>query len=296
MADRILDIADEPAELHVRHEQLVIERQDGEKPTVPLADLAVLVVSHPRVTFSQSVLSGLVERNGAFVVCNAKGLPVGMLMPLDAHYLQTERIAHQTEVSAPCRKRIWQQIVKAKVRAQARALERVRGHDAGLTALADRVKSGDPDNVEAQAARRYWGPLFDDSSFRRKREAEDQNRFLNYGYAVLRAIVARAVCAVGLHPSIGLHHHNRYNSFCLADDLMEPFRPIVDQAAVACVDTFGPDAPMDRYVKQTLLQALTGRFDLEGQSRTLFDVAARVASSLAAVYAGERRRLLLPET
>jgi CRISP-associated protein Cas1 len=295
MTERILDLSEEPAVLHVRLAQLVIERDGQENVAIPLCDLAVLVVSHPDVTYSQSVLCGLTEAGGIFVACNGKRAPVGMLLPLDAHYVQTERFLEQAHASAPQQKRLWRQIVRAKVRAQGRLLQRLHGSDAGLCELARRVRSGDPENVEAQASRRYWPSLFADPHFRRDRDAEDQNRLLNYGYAVLRALTARAGCAAGLHPSLGLHHHNRYNAFCLADDLMEPFRPIVDEAVFLWYRDNGPDAPLDRWAKTVVLESLLGRFTFEEESRTLFDIIARIASSLASVYAGERKDMLLPE-
>jgi hypothetical protein len=168
-----------------------------------------------------------------FIVSNEKHLPAAMLLPLSTHSTQTERFARQAAVSLPTRKRAWQQIVQAKLRAQARLLEETTGADQGLHVMAGRVRSGDPDNLEAQAARVYWPALFgkeaSGEAFRRDPEGEGINVHLNYGYAVLRAIVARALCASGLHPSLGVHHHNRYDTFCLADDLMEPFRPLVDR-------------------------------------------------------------------
>ena len=294
MTERILDFSEEAVFLHVRYDQLVIERDDKPETTVPLEEIAALCVSNPQVRFSHAVLSGLAAKGGVFVVCNEKHLPIGMMLPLTGHTTQTERFSQQAGASIPTCKRLWQQLVKAKISAQGRALQELRGKDEGLFALASRVKSGDSENLEAQASRRYWSALFGDS-FRRDREAEDQNRHLNYGYAILRAIVARAICAAGLHPSLGVHHHNRYDSFCLADDLMEPFRPLVDKAVAKWIETHDPKASFDRETKAAILSALTGRFDLEGESRTLFDVSSRLASSLALVFAGERQDLILPE-
>ena len=165
---------------------------------------------------------------------------------------------------------MWQQFVKAKLEAQAQLLEYRSGTDYGLRALAAEVRSGDPENVEARGARLYWRALFGDD-FRRDREAEDLNRHLNYGYAVLRAITARAVCAAGLHPSLGIHHHNRYDAFCLADDVMEPFRPLVDRVVVNLNDRLGPDLPMDRDAKRALLLNLLERYEFEDETRSLFD-------------------------
>lgn len=295
MIDRIIDISETAAQLHVRNGLLVIERDNEESTTIPLAEIAALVVAHPRVTFTQSVLSGLAGAGASFITCDERFLPAAMLLPLQAHFVQTERLALQVEASLPTRKRLWKQVVRAKIRAQGFVLQRLHGDDAGLTALAQQVRSGDPKNVEAQASRRYWPLLFADKGFRRDRDAENQNRLLNYGYAILRATVARALCGSGLHPSIGLHHRNRYNPFCLADDIMEPFRPRVDEIVVEIAGTRGSGAALDREVKAELIAGILGRYDMDGDSRTLFDVLSRTASSLVAVLAGERKGIVLPE-
>lgn len=293
--DRIIDISSDPARLHVKNDQLMIERENQPTATVPLAEIASLVVSNPRVSYTHSVLAGLAKCGAALVVCDEKFLPVGMLLPLVGHFTQSERFAAQAAAPEPVCKQLWKQIVSAKVRAQGETLKRLRGDDQRLIEMSKRVKSGDPENIEAIASRKYWPAIFNDPDFRRDRDAEDQNRFLNYGYAVLRAIVARAICGSGLHPSLGVHHHNRYDAFCLADDLMEPFRPLVDIAAVKLIDNRGKDAPMDKETKAAIIGALTGRVILDGAERTLFDAATRMTSSLAAVFEGKKTRLTIPE-
>ena len=295
MTDRVIDISELGVRLSIRLEQLVIQRHDEPEMTTPLEELAVLIVSHKGVVYTHAVLAELARAGGVFVACDDRHLPVAMMLPVAGHHLQCERFAQQAAASKPARKRLWQQLVQSKVALQGRVLRDLRGHDHGLLAMAGRVRSGDTENIEGQASRRYWPALFDNPSFRRDREAEDQNRLLNYGYAVLRAMVARAVCASGLHPSLGLHHHNRYDAFPLADDLMEPFRPLVDRAVVLVVEERGPDAPLDRGTKTALVSALTGRFDIEGEARSLSDILHRLAASLAQVYAGERKDLLLPD-
>lgn len=295
MTNRMIELSDGPASLSVRLDQLVIAREEQPEVTVPLADIACLVVAHPRVLFTHAVLSGLAARGAAFVVCNERFLPIGMLLPLDAHTTQAEQFAMQAAAPLPVRNRLWRQIVQAKVRAQGRLLARLRGDDQGLFSLADEVTLGDRTNIEAQASRRYWAALFPDTGFRRLVEADDENRFLNYGYAILRAIVARALCAAGLHPSFGLHHHHRNDAYCLADDVMEPFRPIVDAAVVRICDEHGADAPMDKATKAVLFEALLGRFIIEEDSRTLFDLLSHTAATLAQALAGQRKDLVLPE-
>jgi len=292
---RILDISDSGARLSLRHQQLVIDRHGNGTVTVSVAELAVVVLANPQISLSQPVLASLAAHGGVLIACDERRLPVGLYLPLQNHSVQTERMAAQAAAPLPMRKRLWRQIVRAKITAQAQVLLELRETDAGLRALLPRVHSGDPANVEAQAARRYWGVLFPGIDFRRDVDAPDHNQMLNYGYAVLRAIVARALCAAGLHPSLGVHHHNRYNAFCLADDLMEPLRPVVDRAVAQYVDRVGRPADLDSGARHDLLSALMGRCLCNGEARSLFDVAAIAASSLAAVFLGERQDLDLPE-
>jgi len=292
---RIIDLAEDPARLSIRNSCLLIESQGRDDTTIPLEEVAVLVVSNPCVTFTHAVLAGLAGAGASMVVCDGKHMPAAMLLPLEAHFVQGERFAVQAQAPLPMRKRLWQSLARAKIRAQARLLTELRGHDAGLSDLVPRVRSGDVGNVEAQAAARYWPALLGDPGFRRERYGPEPNRLLNYGYAVLRAIIARAVCAAGLHPSLGLHHHNRYDAFCLVDDLMEPFRPIVDRAVVCYWQKRRPSARLDKSAKEALVGALMGRVSVDGESRTLFDIAARTATSLVAVYARKGKNLILPE-
>jgi CRISPR-associated protein Cas1 len=293
--NRIIDISDEPASLRVNHGQLIIALTDREEK-VPLEELAVLIVSHPAVHYTHAVLAGICSEGGSFIVCNEKRIPAGMLFPLEGHFAQTERFAIQASITLPTKKQIWMQIIKSKVLAQGKLLRQLRESDFGLANLAKKVRSGDPSNIEAQASRRYWPALFGDA-FRRIPGSDDGvNRLLNYGYAVLRAVVTRAVCAAGLHPSLGIHHHSRYNPFCLADDLMEPLRPIVDAAVISTVDMLGPDAPLEKASKSTLLNELASRrLKLAGESLSVFDATRKYASSLASIYMGKRRKLVIPE-
>ena len=295
MTERIVDIAESAAQLHVRDCQLVITLAEGGELTTPIAELAALVISHPRVLMSQSVLSSIAQAGGSVVICDGNHLPAAMMLPLQSHFIQTERFALQAQAPKPLCKRLWRQIVQAKIHAQGSLLKALYGDDGGLLAMAPRVKSGDSGNLEAQASRRYWPLLFGDPKFRRGREGPDQNSHLNYGYAVLRALVARALCGAGLHPSLGLQHHNRYNPFCLADDLMEPFRPLVDRAVHSWIQDHDPAAPLDKLAKACLISPMLQRYEYNGEARTLFDLAARASSSLARAFAGESRQLELPE-
>jgi CRISPR-associated protein Cas1 len=346
MSDRILDISDRLARLTARGGLLAIDfgkpwekasrgdapdsgadgasrvardpesglrARDTQTHTVPFADIAVLVTSHPQISFTQAVLAGLAAAGGLLIVSNEKHLPAAMMLPLSTHSTQTERFARQAAVSLPTRKRAWQQIVQAKLRAQARLLEEVSGEDRGLGTMAGKVRSGDPDNLEAQAARIYWQGLFGEErsgepaeAFRRDPEGEGINLYLNYGYAVLRAIVARALCASGLHPSLGVHHHNRYDTFCLADDLMEPYRPLVDRVvarlhlksensnAQGARDASPAANQLDKDAKKAILEGLLVRYTGDGESRTLFDWASRSASSLVALIEDREEQLSFP--
>jgi CRISPR-associated protein Cas1 len=293
MTERIFDFSEQPACLSIRNGLLVIRPEGGETQTVPLADVAVLVAAHPQVSFTLAVLAGLASSGALLVACDQKRQPAAMMLPLASHHLQTERYAAQARLGLPARKRMWQQIVRAKIAAQARVLQERTGKDLGLAMVAGRVRSGDPNNLEAQAARVYWPALLGET-FRRSPEDDGVNALLNYGYAVLRAIVARAICAAGLHPTFGLHHRNRYDTFCLADDLMEPFRPLVDVVVARLAGGREERVELDRDAKRTLLEPLLGRFSNGDESRTLFDWASRCAFSLAAVIDGRTARLDIP--
>jgi len=299
MSDRILEIAS-PARLHIKDSQLVIERDDFLPFHTPVNGINTLLLAHPQVTLTQAVLSRLAEAGAMVVAMDSHYLPAAITLPLQTHSLQTERLGMQVTLKPVSRKRLWRQIVRAKIRAQGTLLKELYGSDGGLIASATRVRSGDADNLEAQAARRYWSLLFPGSNFRRGADplesGPDQNRHLDYGYTVLRACVARAIAAAGLHPSIGLRHHNRYDPFCLAADLMEPFRPLVDRRVVAWVKEHDASAPLDGPAKKWLIEAVTMRYWVNREGRALSDILFRVTSSLAAVLGGSKEKIDLPDT
>lgn len=291
---RILDLSASPARLRVAHQQLILQADTGET-SVPLDELAVVVVAHPQVSYSHPALVGVLQAGGMFVVCDDKSMPLGMLLPLQTHHTQAEKFIRQAAASRPTRKRLWQSLVQSKILAQAAVLESLHGNDAGLRALVPQVKSDDSSNVEARAARRYWPILFNDRDFRRDRMAPGANALLNYGYAVLRAICARAICAAGLHPGLGLHHHNRYSGFPLADDLMEPLRPLVDTAVVKRLAEEVELRDLTPQVKRKLLEPILDSHLCDGERRTLFDISSRMASSLSDVLTDAGRDLKLPK-
>lgn len=270
MKNRVLEFSQSAARLRVAHRQLVISQGDEPDRTIPMSDIAIVISAHPQVTYTQAVLETLLENGGSFVTCNSSRMPVGMLLPLDAHSTQTQRFREQLSTSLPRRKRIWQKIVAAKISMQAYVLKEQTGSEFGLEALSKVVRSGDKGNVEAWAAKRYWRGLFGEK-FRRRRDRSDVNALLNYGYAVLRAATARAICAAGLHPSIGIHHRNKYNSWCLADDVMEPYRPLVDRIAVRSNALVGSDMDLTFELRRTMLEGLLERVVVNQEARTLFD-------------------------
>lgn len=293
--ERILDFAEAPAYLSLEYERLIVKREDEPDIAVPLKDTAAVVLTHARITCTKSAIAAIMRHGAAIIVCDDNSRPCGMMLPLTANNEQARRMIAQVEAKKPLRKRLWKQIVVAKILTQASVLQLRTGAHAGLPALAKEVRSGDPGNCEALAAQRYWPRLFDDPMFRRRREAPDQNRMLNYGYAVLRAAVGRALCASGLHPSIGVHHHGRNNPWCLADDLMEPYRPLIDDEVAEITASYGGDVAMGGDIKGRLAGVLHARIEHENESRTLFDWIGRSASSMAQVFLGERDRLLFPE-
>lgn len=293
MPDRIIEVAS-PARLRIRDTQLVIARQDEPEARAPVVDLAALVLAHPAITLTHAVAARIAAAGAITVFCDAAFRPAAMALPLAAHSVQTERIGAQAELPAARRARLWQQFVRAKIAAQSALLMEMRGHDGGLAALVARVLPGDAGNVEARAAQRYWRRLFAESAFRRHAAIWPQNRHLNYGYMALRAAAARALCAAGLHPSLGLRHHSRYDPFSLAADMMEPFRPLVDRQVALRLREHPPGEDFTRELRAFLLAPLAARYAHAGEIRSLFDWLARAAQSLASAIAGRRKMLALP--
>lgn len=296
MLRKTIEVATPGARLSVRHRQLLIERPEQPPIARPIEELGILILDNPQITLSQPVLVELLQAGATLMVTDKSHLPLGLLLPLTAHHAPTERHHAQLAASTPLKKRLWQTIVAAKLRQQARLLAVITGNDFGLAALARRVRSGDPDNLEAQAAQRYWLALMG-TGFRRNREQPGINAALNYGYAILRATIARAIVAAGLLPSIGLFHHNRANPFCLADDLLEPFRPLVDQRVHAWqATTPAADAPLDQPTKASLLSLLNEIITIGGRNLPLALAIESSAATLAQSFLEKTPRLLLPDS
>lgn len=298
MTNRILDFSETPVRLRVDTGRILVTSPEGvHLDAVPLTDIESVLLSQPAITLTQAVLSQLAEAGVPAIVCDSRRRPVGMLLPLEAHQEQRKRFLAQCDLPAPRQKRLWQTVVRAKIAAQAGTLQEIHGVDFGIGPMARRVGSGDPNNVEAQAARRYWLALFPEDRFRRRDEEDARNHLLDYGYAVLRSSVARALCASGLHPSLSIHHRAPFNTFPLADDLMEPFRPAVDRAvyleASRRLDA-GEPLLLDPAAKKALFAGITARYRCAGESRTLFDLITRACQSFAAALLSPEVQFVLP--
>lgn len=282
--------------LSVANRQLIIERPDLAKVSLPIEDLGVVIVDDLRATYTQAVFIELLAAGATVLVAGRDHLPAGMMLPLDAHHVQTERHRAQVEASGPVKKRVWQALVRAKIAQQGAVLAEFTGGHGGLLPMSRRVRSGDPDNLEAQAAQRYWPRLFG-KDFRRDRDLEGINALLNYGYAVVRAATARAIVAAGLIPSLGVFHHNRANPFCLADDLLEPYRPYVDWRVRLLVDqTDGEEVSLeDRDIRAALLSLFNETVLVGGRRMPLLLGLHASAAALCRALSGGERVLALPE-
>ncbi len=338
MIKRTVEISSGPTYLSMKNDQLVVSREREVVGTIPSEDIGLVIVDHPAVTYTHSVLTTLMEHGAVVIACGRDHHPSGYVWPVQANTLHTERLRLQVECSRPLGKRIWQQIVRAKIVAQARNLILTPPLPAGegqgegmpseprpsgsgppeprpsaratpphppaykkLKNLAEEVRSGDPSNVEAHAAKVYWKALFPASpltkgglqgGFHRDPDGPPPNNLLNYGYMALRAAVARAICGAGLHPSIGFHHRNRYNAFCLADDLMEPLRPFVDARVKALVSRGRLE--IDKDTKTELLGVLTEAVTVGGESGPLLVALSKMMTSLVRVMEGGEKRLEIP--
>jgi len=292
MIKRTIEISRQGARLTVEFGQLLIKHGDETVGRVPCEDIGIVLVDHPATMYSHAALTSLADSGAALIVCGRNHLPLAMLLPLSDHSQIVWRTAEQLGANRPLRKRLWKQIVQAKIRAQAANLARTCPARSKLLDLARQVRSGDPANVEAQAARIYWENWLPERGFHRDRNADGLNSLLNYGYAVLRAAVARALVAAGLLPSVGLHHANRANTFCLADDLMEPLRPMVDDRARE-LHQLGHDE-LTPETKSGLLRLLAEDVQTDSETGPLMVSLHRMAASLVRCYGGEDKLLLIP--
>lgn len=270
--------------------------EDRPDKTVPVEDLGMLILEHQQISITHYLLDQLVNNNVAVVTCNDTHHPTGLLMPLEGNTLQSERFRAQIEATEPLKKQLWQQTVKAKIGNQAAVLKKWDGKWLALKNLADNVKSGDSDNNEAIAAAHYWQNIFPPAwNFYRKRDGAPPNNLLNYGYAIVRAGMARAIVGAGLLPTLGIFHRNRYNAYCLADDMMEPYRPFVDVVVRSIIDKTSAVNNLTNELKVELLKIPVMDVMLNDDRSPLMVAMQRTAASLAKCFTGEQRKLLLPE-
>lgn len=286
-----------PAYLHKYQNQLKVQKPDdnSESGSIPIEDIGVVLLDHPQITVTHALMAALLENKVAIISCDGKHLPVGLMLPLDGNTLQTERFTAQINASEPLKKNLWSQTVKAKIENQARVLEMAGIESKRLMVLIPQIQSGDPDNVEGRAASVYWKLLFEDLPFVRERFGDMPNALLNYGYAILRAIVARALVGSGLLPTLGIHHSNRYNAYCLADDIMEPYRPFVDRVVYLMVKNKEIiDDEIARDQKAKLLGIAAFDIQIDGKRSPLMVGLPRTTNSLFECFEGLRRKIIYP--
>lgn len=287
-----------PGYLHLKEGQLAWEGADDEstRATIPVEDIGMVLVDHTRITVSHGLMVALLANNAVVIHCNEKHMPAGLFVANEANTRYSEVVKTQLEASVPLNKQLWQQLIKAKIGNQADVIAFTGQEAEHLRNLANQVLSGDKGNLEGQAAAWYFSRLFGkESRFRRKRDGEPPNHLLNYGYAIVRAVVARGLAGSGLLGVVGIHHRNKYNAWCLADDIMEPYRPYVDRLVVEVV-SFMDEVPeeLTPALKRTVLSLPTLDVWIEGEKSPLMIAVNRTTASLARVYTGETRRLLLP--
>ena len=298
-----------PAYLSMTNAQLVLRLSEVEKNdslplsfkqkaerTIPIEDIGVVILDHRQITVSHALLAALLDNNCAVITCDDAHLPVGLLLPLCGNTTQNERFRYQLESSVPLRKQLWQQTVQAKIANQAALLQQRGIEVKNMQKWIGEVRSGDVDNMEARAAVYYWNNIFPQiPAFRRNRDGIPPNNLLNYGYAILRAIVARALVGSGMLPTWGIHHHNRYNAYCLADDVMEPYRPYVDSMICTMLDEKEKITELSTGVKARLLSIPVTEVNIGGQRSPLMVAVGQTTASLYKCFSGELRKIIYPE-
>ncbi len=283
-----------PCYLSVKHRQLQIEKENEPVQSTPIEDIGFLVLDNQRITLSMPLMNVLRENNTALIFCDTLHHPRSMLLNLDGNTIQNEIFREQINASEPLKKNLWKQCIEAKLRNQAAVLAYVGSNGDDILSMSRQVKSGDSDNREGYAARVYWTRLFG-YDFRRLREGLPPNNMLNYGYAIIRAAVARALAGSGLLNTLGIHHRNRYNAFCLADDIMEAYRPFVDAVVHEMNATFPEQDDLTKEIKMELLAVLSCDCKMNDEIKPLMLAMQTTSASLAKCYKGETRKLELPE-
>lgn len=298
-----------PAYLSLKLNQMEIRLPEVEKSnmperfktsavtTIPIEDIGVVVLDNRQITMTQALMEALLGNNCALITCDKQRMPIGLMLPLSGNSVQTERFKNQLQASLPLQKQLWQQTVVAKIQNQAAVLKSVRKEIvSNMLRWANEVRSGDSENLEARAAVYYWKcsfPMIPD--FKRDRNGVSPNNLLNYGYSILRAIVARSLVGSGLFPSLGIHHRNKYNAYCLADDIMEPYRPFVDRLVMQMYEEYGPIQVLDMRHKQELLRIPQLDVSIDGKRSPLMVAAEYTTNSLQKCYSGELRKIIYPD-
>lgn len=298
------------AYLSLRNAQLVIKLPDVENAselpealkrqseiTKPIEDIGIVVLDNKQITITSGVLEALLENNCSIITCDSKSMPTGLMLPLYGNTTQNERFREQLNSSLPLKKQLWQQTIQSKINNQASVLKDCKEEEVKcMRVWAADVRSGDPDNLEARAAAYYWKSLFGDiDGFTREREGIPPNNLLNYGYAILRAVVARGLVTSGLLPTLGINHHNRYNAYCLADDIMEPYRPYVDELVYQLIQKYGKNSELTKEIKACLLTIPTLDVIIGGKRSPLMVAVGQTTASLYKCFSGELRRIVYPE-
>lgn len=284
-----------PHFLSLKNSQMVLaSKETGEEKTVPIEDIGFVVVEHSQCLMTMPLMSYLSAHNVAVIFCDSKKMPCSSVVSLSGNQIQNEVYRAQLSSTPVLNKQIWKSTVCAKVKNQAKLLENLGRPNKDLLYLIKQVKSGDTTNIEGQAARLFWSRLFG-SPFKRDRDAEDINSLFNYGYIVLRAAVARALVGSGLMLTLGVHHHNRYNAFCLADDVMEPYRPYVDKLVYDMTLDYGMQIPLDKYTKAAILKVLTSDVSIGAMTRPLMLALCQTSASLVKSYQEKNNVIIYPD-
>ncbi len=287
-----------PAYLHTEKQQLLIEYPDEEKADIRRAieDIGVLILDHYQITISHTLISRLLSNNAAIITTDDRHMPQGLMLNLEGNQVQHERFMQQISASQPLKKNLWQQTIKAKINNQAALLAKQGIPIEQMKLWSSKVRVGDPDNYEGRAAAYYWRNLFEKEieRFTRGRYDAEPNNLLNYGYAILRAVVARILVASGLLPTLGIHHRNKYNAYCLADDIMEPYRPYVDELVLDIMEEFDDWHLLSKEIKAELLVIPAMDITIDGKGSPLMVGLRRTTASLFRCFEGTTRKVLYP--
>lgn len=286
MLNRIIEISEDKIYLNIENSNLCIEKSGDILSKIPSKEISILLLTNRQTILSQNVLSNLAENNCIIISCNEKYIPVSYSFPIIGNHLQTERLSKQINISKEQKDKIWKRIISLKIKTQSNNLLHFYGDDKGLLEMSKRVLDGDSLNIESLSAARYWKNIFNDENFIRDREKDGINAQLNYGYSIIRAIMTRAICSSGLCPSLGVHHCNRFDSFCLSDDLMEPLRFLIDYFIIKY--NKNNEQKIDKNFKKQLLEFILQKFEINNEKRSLFDISLKYSQNIISLSNKEK--------